>query len=45
MGYSGVLDSGRICWSYPLVRHLDFLSLLPHAHVLALFDHHTPIWV
>ena len=29
----------------PLVPHLDFLSPLPHAHFLALFDHHTPVWV
>jgi hypothetical protein len=29
----------------PLVPHLDFLSPSPHAHSLALFDHHTPIWV
>ena len=29
----------------PLVPHLDLLSPSPHAHVLALFDHHTPVWV
>jgi hypothetical protein len=27
----------------PLVPHLDFLSPYPHAHFLALFDHHAPI--
>jgi len=27
-----------------LVPHLDFLSPSPHAHFLALFDDHTPVW-
>jgi hypothetical protein len=27
----------------PLVPHRDFLSPYPHAHFLALFDHHAPI--
>jgi hypothetical protein len=29
----------------PHVPHLDFLSPSPHALFLALFDHHTPVWV
>jgi hypothetical protein len=28
----------------PLVPNLDFLSLSPHVHLLAIFDHHTHLF-